>query len=140
MATEGTTTLPEVEEWMQERERLTKELRDRLQVAQNRMKEQADKHRREKEYTVGSWVYLRLQPYRQVSVAARKNPKLVARYYGPFEVETRVGMVAYRLRLPPGSQIHPVFHVSQLKQGTPPNSMTLCDAPLPRGSPILELL
>ncbi len=138
VATDNTATLPEVKEWAQERERLTKELRDRLQIAQNRMKQQADKHRREKEYTVGSWVYLRLQPYRQVSVAARKNPKLAARYYGPFEILARVGEVAYRLCLPQGSQIHPVFHVSQLKQGTPPNSLVIPTAPLtgPEGEPL----
>ncbi len=138
VAIESTATHPEVKEWTQEREMLTKELRDRLQVAQNRMKQQADKHRREKEYTAGSWVYLRLQPYCQVSVAARKNPKLAARYYGPFEVIARVGMVEYRLQVPPGSQSHPVFHVSQLKQGVPPSSLVLPTAPLmgPEGEPL----
>ncbi len=94
------------------------------------MKQQADKHRREKEYEVGSSVYLKLQPYRQVSLAARKNPKLAARYYGPFEVIARVGKVAYRLKLPEHSQIHPVFHVSQLKQGISPNSHVTSTTPL----------
>ena len=36
---------------------------------------------------------------------------------GPFEIVERVGMVAYRLALPPNlSQVHPVFHVSMLRK------------------------
>ncbi len=99
-------------------------------VAQNRMKQQADRHRREKEFEVGEWVYLRLQPYRQMSLAARQSPKLAARYYGPFEVLARVGKVAYRLKLPPKSQIHPVFHMSQLKQSPPSAEHATPEAPM----------
>ncbi len=61
-------------------------------------------------------------------MAARKHPKLAARYYGPFEILERVGAVAYRLRLPEESQIHPVFHVSLLKQ---------CLSSLGRASPTM---
>ena len=80
------------------------------------MKQNADKHRREKEFKVGDWVYLRLQPYRQNSVAFRKNLKLSPRYYGPFHIIERVGAVSYKLKLPERSKIHPVFHVSNLKE------------------------
>ncbi|PNX65175.1 hypothetical protein L195_g054410 [Trifolium pratense] len=60
-------------------------------------------------------VLVRLQPYRQQSVALRKNQKLGMRYFGPFEILACVGNVAYKLKLPDNANIHPVFHVSQLK-------------------------
>ena len=79
------------------------------------MKTQADKHRQERSFAVGDWVFLRLQPYRQQSLAYKGKWKLSPRYFGPFKVLKRIGTVSYKLELPPESKLHPVFHVSCLK-------------------------
>ena len=43
--------------------------------------------------------------------------KLAPRYIGPFPIVSRSGPVAYKLKLPPNlSQVHDVFHVSQLRR------------------------
>ena len=41
---------------------------------------------------------------------------MVAKYYGPFQIEEKVGAVAYKIKLPPDARIHPVFHVFLLKK------------------------
>ena len=43
--------------------------------------------------------------------------KLAPRFIGPFEITERRGEVAYQLELPPElSDVHNVFHVSQLRK------------------------
>ena len=49
-----------------------------------------------------------------------KKGKLSPRFIGPFEILERVGVVAYRIPLPPNfAAVHNVFHVSMLQKYTP---------------------
>ena len=119
-----------VEQQLQERNQVLEELKAQLERAQSRMKNQADKHRRDIEFAVGESVYLKLKPYRFKSLARKPNEKLSPRYYGPYEILEKLGKVAYKLKLPPTAKIHNVFHVSQLKKAIK-NSVEA--QPLPKG-------
>ncbi|RVW63028.1 Retrovirus-related Pol polyprotein from transposon 17.6 [Vitis vinifera] len=57
------------------------------------MKQVADSKRRNIEYQVGDMVFLKLQLYRQQSVFCRASQKLASRFYGPYQIEQRIGKV-----------------------------------------------
>lgn len=91
-------------------------IKDNLLKAHARIKNQADKHRTERSFQEGDMVYLKIQPYRHSSLSLHRSIKLHSKFYGPFRVLEKVGKVAYKLLLLEGCQLHPVFHVSQLKK------------------------
>lgn len=75
------------------------------------MKHYADMKRRPYEFSVGDWVWLKLHPYRKHSVEFWHWKKPSIRFYGLFQVEKKIGSVAYKLSLPLGRDIsatHPV--------------------------------
>ena len=94
-------------------------IRKRLLIAHSRQKSYADVRRRPLEFKAGDHVFLKVMPKRGV-IRFGKREKLSPRYIGPLEVLERVGVVAYRLALPPSlSSDHEVFHVSMLRKYTP---------------------
>lgn len=131
-----TCTVPDLEAWLREREVMRELLQQQLKHAQDRMKKQADKRRTDREFEVGDSVFLKLQPFIQSSVEQRPYQKLAFRYYGPYKVEARIGKVAYKLKLPDASKIHPVVHVSQLKKAL--GEDMIADKELPPNNTILQ--
>jgi hypothetical protein len=100
---------------LQEAERYVQIIRENLKVAQSQQKSYADKRRSDLEFKVGDYVYLKVSPMRGLQRFKIKG-KLSSHYIGPFQILERKGEVAYQLDLPPHlSDVHDVFHVSQLK-------------------------
>ena len=91
-------------------------IRQRLKTAQSRQKSYADRRRRDLEFEIGDYVFLRVSPMKGVLRFGKKG-KLSPRYIGPFEILDRVGDKAYRLLLPLSlAGVHNVFHVSMLRK------------------------
>ena len=94
-------------------------IRQRLLTAQSRQKSYANVRRRPLEFEVRDHVFLKVMPKRGV-VRSGKRGKLSPRFIGPFEILERIGIVTYRLALPPNMLgVHEVFHVSMLQRDTP---------------------
>lgn len=60
------------------------------------MEQVYDSKNKEHEFSVGDWVFLKLQPYGQMSLVARKNYKFSPQIYGSFQISKRIGKIAYR--------------------------------------------
>jgi hypothetical protein len=135
---ENSSAVSDAELLLAEREQHLVILRQNLEKAQARMKQYADRNRTERTFEVADTVWLRLQPYVQSSVANHPFPKLAHKFFGPYKILRRVGQVAYELQLPKGCQVHPVFHVSQLKPHTTDYTPEfVADSPAP---PALDIM
>ncbi|WMV18592.1 hypothetical protein MTR67_011977 [Solanum verrucosum] len=90
-------------------------IRERLRMEQNRQKSYADVRRRDLEFEVNDWVYLKISPMKGVMRFGKKE-KLSPRYGGPYQILKSIGKVSYELDLSNElALVHPIFHVSMLK-------------------------
>ncbi|KAG7593905.1 hypothetical protein ISN45_Aa01g026930 [Arabidopsis thaliana x Arabidopsis arenosa] len=104
-------------------------LKVKLKEAQDRQKSYADKRRKELEFKVGDLVYLKAVTYKGDGRFSKRK-KLSPRYVGPYKVIERVGLVAYKLELPPKlDAFHKVFHVSQLRKCLSERDEAVADVP-----------
>nr|KYP42680.1 Retrotransposable element Tf2 [Cajanus cajan] len=87
-----------------------------MRATQSRQKSYNDKRRKDLEFKEGDHVFLKVTPWTGVG-RALKSRKLTPRFIGPYQVLKRIGEVAYQIALPPSlSNLHSVFHVSQLRK------------------------
>ena len=101
---------------IQDAEEQVRIIRENLKTAQSCQKSQYDRHHKDMVYQPGEKAYLRVTPMKGAHRFGIKG-KLAPRYIGPFTILERRGKVAYQLELPPNlSQVHDVFHVSQLRR------------------------
>ena len=91
-------------------------VQDRLKVARSRQKSNANNQRRDLEFTIGDFVFLKTSLIKGTIRFGQKG-KLSPRFVGPFKINSRIGDVVYRLELLPKlSGIYNVFHVSMLQK------------------------
>ena len=114
------TIVGSLEEMLQEMDAIRDDLKFQLLRAQL-MKQNEDRKKRDITFTIGGVVFLKLQPYRQKSIVKLYNENLAPRYYGPYMIKKIIGKKTYELDHPPHSQIHPVFHASQIKKAITQN-------------------
>ena len=103
---------------------------DNLKIARDRQRSYADNRRRDLQFEIGDRVFLKISPWKGVLRFGRLG-KLSPRYIGPYEILSKVGSVAYKLKLPLElSRIHDTFHVSMLRKHISDPSHVLREQPV----------
>jgi hypothetical protein len=98
--TPGAARVVAVDQQLQDRDTFLEEIRERLIQAQVTMKQYQDKSRREVQFAVGDWVWVRLNQRTAVGVTTTTPSKLGPKFYGPYQVLQQVGEVSYKVQLP----------------------------------------
>ena len=96
-----------------------KVVHDNIKIARDRQRSYADLMK-----------IVKISPWKGV-LRFGKRGKLSPRYIGPYEIVSKVGPIAYKLKLPPKlSRIHDTFHVSMLRKYIPYPSHVLREQPV----------
>ena len=89
-------------------EEIVKQVQSNMKIVQDRKKIQADLKRTPTKFQVGEHVFIKVRP-KKSSLRLGSWEKLAPRYYGPFEILSKIGQVAYQLALPLNLRVHNVF-------------------------------
>jgi hypothetical protein len=101
---------------LQEAEKQVRMVRENPRIAQSRQKSYTDHRWRELSFEVGDFVYLKVSTMSGLR-HFKVRGKLAPRFIGPFKILEKRGEVAYQFELSSQlSDVHDVFHVSQLKK------------------------
>lgn len=71
-----------------------------LSKSQTQMKTSVDKGRTRDQLDEGKWGFFKQESYRQHSLMRTSQHKFSRKYFGPYKMLKRKGMVAYKLHLP----------------------------------------
>jgi len=112
-------------EMLQQITEQVKLIREKIKASQDRQKSYYDRRRKPLDFQEGEHVFLKVSPVTGVR-RALKSRKLTPKYLGLYQILKKVGPVAYQIALPPSlSNLHLVFHVSQLRRYNPDPSHVL---------------
>ena len=100
-------------------------VKEELAKVRNQMKQHTDRKRSKREFLVRDEVYLKLSQQHFKALTKQTILKLNPKFYGPFKILEKIGIVAYQLELPKEARIHLVFYVSLLEKAVGRQRSTL---------------
>ena len=136
------TNVETVSKFLERTQEVWRRAQEQMKKAITTQKAYYDKKHRDVQFRVGDSVLLSTQNLRLKGIPH----KLQRKFCGPYKLLEKIGTQAYRLRLPDTWRIHPVFHVSLLKQWRPslvqqvPGEVELDDSDQPQYFDVEKIL
>jgi len=94
-------------------------IKDHIKAVQDRQYKFIDTRRRPLKFITKDKVFLKVALWKNILRFSLKG-KLIPRFIGPFKILTRIGLVVYKIDLPPRlAKVHNVFHVFLLWKHRP---------------------
>ena len=86
---------------------------EQLKISKEMQKHHADKRSKPMEFNIDDYVLLSTQHLKMLDNPSKKFKK---RFIGPYLITKKISSQAYELKLPSTMKVHPVFHISLLKE------------------------